>query len=359
MEKMFRTVKIGNKLIGNTSPCFIIAEAGVNHNGNISLAKKLIDAAKDADVDAVKFQTFFTENLVTKTAPKAKYQKITTGAAGTQYEMLKNLELRKEEFIELKEYAEKAKIIFLSTPYGKESSDFLEQIGVSGFKISSAEITNIPLVTHIAKKALPMIVSTGMSTLGEVGEAVSVIKASKNNEIILLHCNFNYPAEIGEINLRAMETLRKAFGLPVGYSDHTLGVEVLVAAVALGACVIEKHFTLDRNLPGPDHRVSLEPDELEIMVKSIRNVEKALGSFIKQPSKSEAPNRKISRRSLVANRDISKGVRITKGMINIKRPGTGIMPKHYNAVIGLEALKGVGKDEVLTWNIFTKKGQKR
>ena len=355
---MIRAVKIRNKLIGNSCPCFVIAEAGVNHNGKVGLAKKLIDVAKDAGADAVKFQTFFAEKLVTKTAPKAKYQRITTGANGKQYEMLKRLELRREEFIELKEYADKRKIIFLSTPYDEESADFLEQIGVPGFKISSADITNIPLLTHIAVKGLPIIVSTGMSTLEEVKEAVNAIKASRNNKVILLHCNFNYPAEVKEINLWAMKTLREAFGLPVGYSDHTLGIEVSIAAVAIGACVIEKHFSLDRNLPGPDHRASLEPDELKLMVKSIKNVEKALGSSMKQPSKSEVPNRKISRRSLVANRDISKGIRITKEMINIKRPGIGILPKYYDAVMGLEALRDVKKDEVLTWSIFTKRRQK-
>ena len=215
------------------------------------------------------------------------------------------------------------------------------------------------MLIHIAKKRLPIIISTGMSTLGEVEEVVEAITSTGNRELVLLHCNFNYPANVEEINLRVMGTLKKAFGFPVGYSDHTLGIEVPIAAVALGACIVEKHFTLDRSLPGPDHRASLEPDELKTMVKSIRNVERALGTSIKRVSKSEAPNRRISRRSLVANRNISKGTTITKEMISIKRPGTGILPKYYNIVMGLQAIREIKEEETLTWDMFAKgKGEK-
>lgn len=352
-------ISIAGRSIGEGEPCFIIAEAGVNHNGDINLAKSLINATKEAGADAVKFQTFKTEKLVTKSAAKAEYQKITTGNSESQYEMLQKLELTREELIELKKYAEKEKIIFLSTPYDEASADFLKEIGVPAFKISSADITNTPLLIHIAKKRLPIIISTGMSTLGEVEEVAEAITSTGNRELVLLHCNFNYPANVEEINLRAMGTLKKAFGFPVGYSDHTLGIEVPIAAVALGACIVEKHFTLDRSLPGPDHRASLEPDELKTMVKSIRNVERALGTSIKRVSKSEAPNRRISRRSLVANRNISKGTTITKEMISIKRPGTGILPKYYNIVMGLQATREIKEEETLTWDMFAKgKGEK-
>ena len=343
-------IKIGNKYIGKGYPCFIIAEAGVNHNGSLELAKKLIDEAKNIGADAVKFQTFKTEKIITRNATKAEYQKKTTGLQETQYEMLKKLELSQKEFSQLKKYADSNKILFFSTPYDEESVEFLYKLKIPAFKISSADITNFPLLAAVAKKKLPIILSTGMSTLGEVEEAVNLIKAVGNNKLVLLHCNFNYPAKMEEVNLLAMRTLSQAFQTPVGYSDHTKGIEVSIAAVVLGAYVIEKHFTLNKNFPGPDHKASSEPEEFKKMVKKIRNIEKALGSAVKFPSKSEAINRKVSRRSIVAAGDISKGTIITLDKISIKRPGTGISPKYNKKIIGRKAIKDIKLDEVITWD---------
>jgi len=311
--------KIGDELIGEEEPCFIIAEAGVNHNGSVELAKKLIDAAKDAGADAVKFQTFKAESVVVKDAQKAEYQKETTGE-GSQYVMIKKLELAEEDFRELADYAEKKDIMFLSSPFDKDSVDLLHELDVPAFKVGSGEITNLPLLRYIAKKGKPIILSTGMSTLGEIEEALDVIRSEGVEDIILLHCVSNYPARIEDVNLRAMGTLKQAFKLPVGFSDHTLGITAPIAAVALGACVIEKHFTLDRNLPGPDHRASLEPDELKEMVKAIREVEKALGNGIKKPTKEEEKIKKVAGRSIVAKVDISKGTRtpFTKFVLALK-----------------------------------------
>lgn len=343
-------VKIANRLIGEGEPCFIVAETGVNHNGDINLAKKLIDVAREAKADAVKFQTFKAEKVVTRNAEKADYQKQATGVEESQFEMIKKLELSKEEHSELKNYADAQGIIFLSTPYDKQSADLLVRMGVPAFKISSADITNHPLLSAIAAKNLPIILSTGMSTLGEVEEAVGVITNTGNEQLILLHCNFNYPARMEDINLRAMITLRQSFGFSVGYSDHTMGIEVSLAAVALGAVVIEKHFTLDRNLPGPDHRASLEPAELKEMVTKIRNVERALGSSVKRPCGAEIPNRAICRRSIIAAMDMPRGVTISDDMLAAKRPGTGISPKHVKALVGRKVVATIKKDELITWD---------
>jgi len=344
-------IKIGNKLIGEEEPCFIIAEAGVNHNGSVELAKKLIDAAKDAGADAVKFQTFKAESVVVKDAQKAEYQKETTGE-GSQYEMIKKLELAEEDFRELADYAEKKDIMFLSSPFDKESVDLLYELDVPAFKVGSGEITNFPLLRYIAKKRKPIILSTGMSTLGEIEEALDVIRSEGVEDIILLHCVSNYPARIEDVNLRAMGTLKQAFKLPVGFSDHTLGITAPIAAVALGACVIEKHFTLDRNLPGPDHKASLEPDELKEMVKAIREVEKALGNGIKKPTKEEEKIKKVARRSIVAKVDISKGAIITEDMLDVKRPGTGIEPKYLKFIIGRKAKEDIKKDDVIRFEMI-------
>ena len=344
-------LKIGDKLIGEEEPCFIIAEAGVNHNGSVELAKKLIDAAKDAGADAVKFQTFKAENVVVKDAQKAEYQKETTGE-GSQYEMIKKLELTEEGFRELADYAEKKDIMFLSSPFDKESVDLLYELDVPAFKVGSGEITNFPLLRYIAKKRKPIILSTGMSTLGEIEEALDVIRSEGVEDIILLHCVSNYPARIEDVNLRAIETLKQAFKLPVGFSDHTLGIIVPIAAVALGACVIEKHFTLDRNLPGPDHRASLEPDELKEMVKAIREVEKALGNGIKKPTKEEKEIKKVARKSIVAKVDIPEGAIITEDMLDVKRPGTGIEPKYLKFIIGRKAKEDIKKDDVIRFEMI-------
>lgn len=344
------TVNIANRLIGDGESCFIIAEAGVNHNGDVNLAKKLIDAAKEAGADAVKFQTFKAEDLVIKGAEKARYQQMTTGKEESQFDMLKRLELSEETFFELKGQADSQGIVFLSTPYDAKSVDLLVRSGVSALKIGSADITNHPLLSYMATKNLPLILATGMSSLDEVKEAVEVIKNADNRQIILLHCVSSYPAKIEDTNLRAMETLRNTFRLPVGFSDHTTGISIPVAAVALGACVVEKHFTLDKNLPGPDHRTSLEPEELKQMVAAIRDIEKAMGDGVKQPTQEEEGNKKVMRRSIIARIDISQGVTITEEMLDIKRPGTGIAPKHVAALVGRKAVSSIRKDELLTWD---------
>lgn len=342
-------LRIGKKLVGVDEPCFIIAEAGVNHNGDVSLARKLVDAAVEAGVDCVKFQTFSTEKLVTLTAPKPEYQKRGPLASESQYRMLKGLELSHKDQEELKRYADQKGIVFMSTPYDEESADFLVNIGVPALKISSADITDLPLLAHCAAKGVPLIVSTGMSTLGEVEEAVSAIRQSGAPPLALLHCNFNYPANYEDVNLRAMTTLGRAFQLPVGYSDHTPGYDICLAAVALGAVIIEKHFTLDRNLPGPDHKASIEPGEMTELVTRIRRVERALGSPLKAPSGAEVANRTISRRSLVAAVDIRAGQTISREMVAVKRPGSGLEPKYLPGLVGRVARCDIHKDELLDW----------
>lgn len=336
--------------MGESEPCFIIAEAGVNHNGDVNLAKKLIDVAKEAGADAVKFQTFKTEEVVTKNAEKAQYQKEATGAEESQFEMIKNLELTEKDFEELFAYARERDILFLSSPFDKGSVDLLDELGVPAFKIASGEITNFPLLKYIARKKKTIILSTGMSTLGEIEEALEVIRKEGAEEIVLLHCVSCYPAKVEDMNLKAMETLKHAFKLPVGLSDHTVGITTPIVAVALGACVIEKHFTLDKNLPGPDHKASLAPDELKQMVKAIRDVGKALGDGIKKPTKDEEENKKAARRSIVAKVDIPEGAIITKEMLNVKRPGTGIEPKHIEEVSGARAKVDIKRDDRITWS---------
>jgi N-acetylneuraminate synthase/N,N'-diacetyllegionaminate synthase len=347
-----KKIKLGNRSISEGEPCFIIAEAGVNHNGTIELAKKLIEVAKDAGADAVKFQTFKAENVLIKNAEKAEYQKETTGIEESQYEMIKRLELSEYDFKELADYAKKKGILFLSSPFDKESVDLLDEMNVSAFKVASGEITNFPLLKHIAKKGKSIILSTGMATLGEVEEALNVIRSEGVKDVILLHCVSNYPAKIEDVNLRALETLKQAFKLPVGFSDHTLGITTPIAAVALGACIIEKHFTLDRNLPGPDHKASLDPDELKEMVKAIRDVEKALGNGIKRPAKEEEEIKKVARRSIVAKVDIPEGAIISEDMLDVKRPGTGIVPKYFDFIVGMRAKKNIKKSNIVTWKII-------
>lgn len=345
------TIKIGNRTIGAGNPCFIIAEAGVNHNGDITLAKRLIDAAVDAGADAVKFQTFRADAIVTFTAEKAAYQKETTASEESQYEMIKQLELTYQEFQELYDYAGGKGIIFLSTPFDEESVDFLDQLGVPAFKLPSGEITNVLLLKKIAEAKKPVILSTGMATLGEVEEAVSYLRQHGARDIILLHCTTSYPAPIYSVNLRAMETLRCAFKVPVGYSDHTEGITIPIAAAAMGAKVIEKHFTLDRSLPGPDHRASLEPGELKAMVQAIRDVERAFGDGVKCPCEEEIAIKNVARRSIVAKRDIAVGALIQSEDLAIKRPGTGIEPKYIDLLIGKKARKAIFKDQVISWDM--------
>lgn len=323
---------------------YIIAEAGVNHNGSFELACRLVDAAKAAGVDCIKFQTFKAKNIVSRDAPKAEYQKKTTGDS-SQEDMLKKLELTYDEFIALKEYCDEKEICFLSTPFDFESIEFLNKIEMPFWKIPSGEITNLPYLRTLAKTGKPVVMSTGMCDLQEIRDAIGVLRQNGTAEIRLLHCNTEYPTPFEDVNLRAMQNLREEFGLPVGYSDHTKGIEVPVAAVALGAEIIEKHFTLDRTMEGPDHKASLEPGELTQMVQSIRHIEKALGSGIKSPSPSEIKNRPVARKSIVARTPIREGEVFTEENLTTKRPGTGLSPMRWNEVIGRRAPRDFAVDE--------------
>jgi len=331
---------------------FIIAEAGVNHNGSLETAKKLIDVASESGADAVKFQTFQAEKIVSPKASKAKYQKRSTAKNESLFNMLKKLELGPVEHKKLIKFAKKKKILFLSTPFDKDSVDLLDKLKIPIYKISSGDITNFHLLEHIAKKNRPIILSTGRSTLLEVKEAVNVILKNGNKKLTLLHCISSYPASFDELNLRAIKTLNEAFKLPVGFSDHSMGIEASIAAVALGAKVIEKHFTLDKNMPGPDHKSSLSPSELKALVTGIRHIETALGDGKKKPTKSEIWGRENVRKSLYSNSDIRKGSRITERMIITKRPAKGLMPKHFKKVVGRVALKTIKKDTPLKWSML-------
>lgn len=323
---------------------FIIAEAGVNHNGSLELAKKLIDAAADSGADAVKFQTFKASNLSSCYAEKAAYQKKATAADESQLQMLKRLELPYEAHMELIDYCKRKNIQFLSTPFDLESIDFLVSLDLPVLKIPSGEITNLPYLRKINDAGKKVILSTGMATLDEVGQALAVLK---DCEVSLLHCTTEYPCPYEDVNLKAMLTMKEKFGLPVGYSDHTKGIEVPVAAAALGAEIIEKHFTLDKTMEGPDHKASLEPDELKAMVQSIRNIEKALGSREKKPSASELKNISVARKSIVAKRGIKAGEIFTEENIITKRPALGISPMEWDKIIGSKALKNYNVDDFI------------
>ncbi len=329
------------------SRVFVIAEAGVNHNGNIEIAKKLIDSASAAGADAVKFQTFRAESLVCKTAKKAEYQLGVTDRSETQYDMLKKLELTEQMHKELMEYCAKKKIMFLSTPFDIGSVKLLSKLGMQIFKIPSGEITNLPYLREIAGHQKKVILSTGMSNMNEVKAAVDVLKENGVADIILLHCNTQYPTPVSDVNLLAMVKMHEELGLPVGYSDHTLGIEVPIAAAALGAAVVEKHFTLNKNMEGPDHKASLEPQELKRMVEGIRKTELALGVGIKQASDSEKENRDIVRKSIVAASGIKKGEKYTEENLTVKRPGIGISPMRWDEVIGKTAGRDYETDEMI------------
>jgi len=327
---------------------FVIAEAGVNHNGSIELAKQLIDAASDAGADAVKFQTFKAEKLVSKNAKKAAYQqKNMQDEDSSQFNMLKKLELDIETHKELIAYCKTKDIMFLSTPFDLESVDMLDSLGLEIFKIPSGEITNLPYLRKIAKLGKKIVLSTGMATLSEVEDAISVLtcNGTKKENITVLHANTMYPTPIEDVNLKAMLTIGKTFDVAYGYSDHTLGIEVPTAAVALGASVIEKHFTLDKNMQGPDHKASLEAHELKAMVKAIRNIEKAMGDGIKKPSRSETPNITIVRKSIVAVRPIKKGEVLSEENLTVKRPADGISPMRWDEIIGSKANQDYQADE--------------
>ena len=328
---------------------FIIAEAGVNHNGSIALAKKLIDVASEAGADAVKFQTFKAEKVVSKNAPKAAYQKKTTDPAESQFEMIKKLELDVNAHKELMTYCKQKHIMFLSTPFDHASIELLNNLGLEIFKIPSGEITNLPYLRHIGSLKKRVIMSTGMADIGEIEDALDVLitAGTPKENITILHANTMYPTPMEDVNLRAMQTIACTFGCDVGYSDHTLGIEVPIAAVAMGAKVIEKHFTLDKTMEGPDHKASLEPDELKAMVQAIRNIEKALGTGIKKPSPSERPNIEVARKSIVAAKPIKKGELLTKENLTIKRPGNGISPMRWDEIVGTKAIKDYEEDELL------------
>jgi len=328
---------------------FVIAEAGVNHNGSIDLAKKLIDVASKAGADAVKFQTFKTENLVVKKADKAAYQKDTTDAGESQFDMIKKLELDLDTHKELIGYSKQKKIMFMSTPFDLESVDMLDELGLSIFKIPSGEITNLPYLRKIGALNKKIVLSTGMANMVEVGEALDILidYGTKKENITILHANTMYPTPMEDVNLNAMLSIKKEYGVEVGYSDHTLGIEVDIAAVAMGAKVIEKHFTLDKTMAGPDHKASLEPNELMAMLKGIRNIEKALGDGVKKPSQSETPNIVVARKSIVAVKTIKKGEYFDSTNLAIKRPGNGISPMKWDEVIGTQATKDYIKDELI------------
>ena len=328
---------------------FIIAESGVNHNGNIEIAKKMIEVAKECGADAIKFQTFKAEKVISRYAPKAEYQKQTTGETDSQLEMVKKLELSFDDFVALKEYCDELNIMFLSTPFDFESIDFLNDLGLEIFKIPSGEITNLPYLEKIGKLGKKVILSTGMADLGEIEDALDILIScgTKKENITVLHCNTEYPTPYEDVNLLAMLTIKEAFKVKVGYSDHTLGIEIPIAAVALGASVIEKHFTLDKNMEGPDHKASLEPHELKAMIDAIVNIEKALGNGMKKPSKSELKNKDIVRKSIVAKREIKKGEIFTEDNITVKRPGTGISPMRWYEVLGKVAPKDYKEDELI------------
>jgi N,N'-diacetyllegionaminate synthase len=328
---------------------FIIAEAGVNHNGSVDLAKKLIDVASISGANAVKFQTFNAESLVVKNAQKADYQRQTKDPSESQFDLLKQLELDEETHKELIAYCQEKDIMFLSSPFDHKSIDLLSNLGLQIFKIPSGEITNLPYLRHIGSLGKRVILSTGMSNLKEVGDALDVLinaGTSKNN-ITVLHANTMYPTPIEDVNLNAMLTIQKEFGIAVGYSDHTLGIEVDIAAVAMGASCIEKHFTLDKTMDGPDHKASLEPKELKAMVDAIRNLEKALGSSEKKPSPSETVNIDVARKSIVASKSIKKGEKLSSKNITTKRPGAGINPMKWDEIIDKAAIKDYQMDDLI------------
>lgn len=327
----------------------IIAEAGVNHNGNLDTAMKMIETAALSGADYIKFQTFITEKLVTLDAPKAVYQEIQTGLEGSQFGMLKKLELNEQAHILLKSHAEKFGIRMISTPFDEESAEMLNRLNVDLFKVGSGDLTNILLLRQLAKFSRPVILSTGMADMDEIAKAIEILEKAglPKSKITLLHANTDYPTPYTDVNLLAMQTIASQFGVSVGYSDHTDGIEVAVAAVALGAKVIEKHFTLDRNMEGPDHKASLEPAELIVMVRSIRNIEKALGSSVKEPSPGEKKNMAAARKSIVAARQIFKGEKLTEKNITAKRPGTGICPLRWDEIIGTFATRNYQTDELI------------
>ena len=325
----------------------VIAEAGVNHNGSFELAKKMVDAAKEAGVDYVKFQTFNPKKLVSKYAEKAKYQKETTGSDETQLQMLQKLTLTEDNFLSLRDYCKEVGIGFISTPFDLDSIAFLETFDMDFWKVPSGEVTNLPYLEAIARTKRKVVMSTGMCDMNEIQDAMEVLEKNGTTEITLLHCNTQYPTPYEHVNLSAMNSIKDAMHKEVGYSDHTQGIEVPIAAVAMGATVIEKHFTLDKNMEGPDHKASLDPTELKQMVRAIRNIEKAIGNGLKEPSSSELANKAVARKSIVASRDIEQGEVLSEENLTTKRPGTGISPMKWYEVIGKVASRDFSEDEMI------------
>jgi N,N'-diacetyllegionaminate synthase len=346
-----RRFVISGRCLGE-GPAFLIAEAGVNHNGDLDLARRLVDAAADAGADAVKFQTFRTDALVSESAPKARYQVEATGGGESQRAMLARLELDRDAHAMLRDRADARGLVFFSTPFDEASVDLLEALDVALLKVPSGEVTNLPLLRHLASKRRPILVSTGMCTLDDVATALDTLRAAGDPPVAVLHCVSAYPAPVAETNLRAMDTLRARFGVPVGLSDHTLGIEIALAAVARGAAVVEKHLTLDRTLPGPDHRASLEPADFAALVRGARAIESALGDGDKRPMPSELDTRSVARRSLVAARALAAGHRMTRADVAIKRPGTGIPPGELERLLGRRLARSVEADALLDWTLF-------
>jgi N-acetylneuraminate synthase/N,N'-diacetyllegionaminate synthase len=341
------SITIGGRVIGVDQPCFIIAEAGVNHNGNPELAHRLVDVAADAGVQAIKFQTFDPEAIASAAAPKADYQRETTGSDTSQLAMLRGLVLPRENYESLIQHARQRGMLFLSTPFDEGSADFLEQLDLPAFKVPSGELNNLPFLAHLARKRRPLLMSTGMSTLVEVVDAVTTVADSGSPPIALFHCVSAYPAPASDCNLRAMETLRARFQVPVGWSDHTVGLAVSTAAVAMGANLLEKHFTLDRNMPGPDHRMSLEPDELKTLVSAVREAEQARGDGIKRPAACESSVAAAARKSLHLARSLPGGAILRSEDLVARRPGTGVSPSQLQQVVGRKLAVAVDAGELL------------
>lgn len=342
-----RAVEIGGRAVGPGHPCFVIAEAGVNHNGDVNVALELVRAASRAKADAIKFQTFSAERLATRSAPKAAYQ-ARTGGAETQREMLKRLELSIDDHRQLMRACEREGILFLSSAFDEQSADMLEELGIAALKVPSGEITNLPFLRHLARKGRCLIVSTGMSTLDDVRAAMGAIRETADVPVVLLHCVSLYPAPAAGVNLRAMETMRTEFQVPVGFSDHTDGASIALASVALGADALEKHLTLDCDLPGPDHAASLEPADFEALVESVRAVETALGDGVKRPLPEEAETAAVARKSVVAAVDIPRGAEIKREMLTVMRPGTGLPPSRLDWVVGRKAHSAISAGAVIT-----------
>ena len=334
-----KTIKIGDRIIGDGRPCFIIAEAGINHNGNLEIAKQLVDSAAKAGADAVKFQIYKAEEFC---STNSEY-----------FDTFKSIEFSTDEWTEISEYAIKRDIIFTASVFGEESADLLDALGSQVFKIASGDLTHYPLLRYIAKKKKPIILSTGMSDIGEINDALNEIYSMGNRNVALLHCVSNYPTKYEEANLFAIKTMKECFKIPVGFSDHTIGITIPIAAVASGANIIEKHFTLDKNMEGPDHKLSLDPDEFRQMVKNIKYVEWAMGDGIKRPTKEEEEIKKVARRSVVAKIDIPEGAIITtEDMFDVKRPGTGIEPKYMERIVGKRARIDIKEGDLITWEMI-------